>query len=291
MKRKCFMELILVGCCLGSFVDTWREMHLERWVLFNIFWATSHRQLFVKSPALPSICKVTAKTLQLNGIGFWCLCRLTAKESCPKKGLWLGTSTSDVLGDYVVLTFVSTEWKWMEHAENPFFVFILPSVRSKTLPTPPTQVAQLQHASYSNTLVVSVKFSENFWQTFPVEVEMDNSLYANLNFDLSSWKHTLWHCVDECFCSGILKEIRASMSNMYNYQFLCAQNLNFKSNQQKSICHEIIKAKTACWTRFPPKTEKTFFNHHQMNFKVCCRGKFVVPFHRRLGIFPQKVVV
>ena len=53
MKRKCFMELILVGCCLGSFVDTWREMHLERWVLFNIFWATSHRQLFVKSPRAP----------------------------------------------------------------------------------------------------------------------------------------------------------------------------------------------------------------------------------------------
>ena len=119
--------------------------------------------------ALPSICKATAKTLQLNGIGFWCLCRLTAKASCLKKGLWLGTSKSDALGDYVVLTIVSSEWKWMEHAENPFFVFILPSVRSKTLPTPPTQVAQLQHASYSNTLVVSVKFS------------------AKLLADLSSW--------------------------------------------------------------------------------------------------------
>ena len=24
------MELILVSCCLGSSVDTWKEMHLER---------------------------------------------------------------------------------------------------------------------------------------------------------------------------------------------------------------------------------------------------------------------
>ena len=43
------------------------------------------------------------------------------KKAALKKGLWLGTSKSDGLGDYVVLTFVSSEWKWMEHAENPFF--------------------------------------------------------------------------------------------------------------------------------------------------------------------------
>ena len=33
------------------------------------------------------------------------------KKAAEKKGLWLGTSKSDVLGDYVVLTFVSSEWK------------------------------------------------------------------------------------------------------------------------------------------------------------------------------------
>ena len=36
MKRKCFMELILVGCCLGSFVDTWREMGFIQYILGHV---------------------------------------------------------------------------------------------------------------------------------------------------------------------------------------------------------------------------------------------------------------
>ena len=181
-------------------------------------------------------------------------------KAAPKKGLWLKTSKLNVPGDYVVPTFVSSKWKWMEHAENPFFRFSLPSVRSQNFAKTVTQESQLQHVSYSNTLLVNLSsFGKNILAT-PFQLRWRCTTSFKFWFEqFKTWDHSLWHYVDECSCSGILEEIRVSMSNMYNYQFLCAQNLNFKSNQQQSICHEIIKAKTAHWTRFPPKTEKPLF--------------------------------
>ena len=43
MKRKCFMELILVGCCLGSFVDradAFGDMGFVQFILSHVALST-----------------------------------------------------------------------------------------------------------------------------------------------------------------------------------------------------------------------------------------------------------
>ena len=222
------------------------------------------------------------------------VCRLTAKESCLKKRT-LAWNIKIRWAWRLCCANICIKWMEMNGTcrKSIFFSSFYPVWVPKTLPRLYHRLPSFNmfHIAAPGSFLSS--FRQNSWQTFPVEVEMHNSLSVSLNFDLSSWKREiiLFDTVLTSVSAAEFWRKYAIPCEHVLYQFLCAHNLNFKSNQQQSICHGIIKAKTAHWTRFPPKTEKIFFNHHQMNFKVCFWGKFVVSFHRRLGVFPQIVVV